>query len=122
MNDTRNWQINIDDPSAVVEGIDDIAQCLYLILVTAKGTDPLRPEFGSEVYKYIDQPTHIAQPLMINEAVRAIRRWEKRITVTKCSLKRTGVGAVTFIVTGSMDCTYIVDSGYAALRERTKLT
>jgi phage baseplate assembly protein W len=103
MNDTRNWQISIDDPATIVEGIEDIAQCIYLILVTALGSDPLRPEFGSEIYKYIDRPMNVAHPLMISEAVRAIRRWEKRIAITKCWLVSSGVGSVVFHVTGVVD-------------------
>lgn len=55
-NDTRNWQVSMDDPAAIVEGVDDIVQSINIILTTIPGSDPLRPEFGSNVYQYLDKP------------------------------------------------------------------
>ena len=28
-NDTRNWQVSMDDPAAIVEGVDDIVPVSY---------------------------------------------------------------------------------------------
>lgn len=86
--DTRNWQISISDPQAIVEGIDDIMQCVQVILTTIPGSDPLRPSFGANVYKYLDKPLAAVKAQIIYEATEAVNRWEKRIRVTGCNVVR----------------------------------
>lgn len=91
--DARNWQVSINDTTAIVEGAEDMAQCIYTILNTIPGSDPLRPAFGSNVYRYIDAPTNKVEPRLIYEAVTAIERWEKRVAVMKCVLKQDAPAA-----------------------------
>lgn len=86
--DTRNWQVSIADPLAVVEGIDDISQCVYIILTTIPGSDPLRPSFGANVYKYLDRPLAEVKTQIIYEATEAVNKWENRLEVTGCSVAR----------------------------------
>lgn len=88
--DPRNWQININDPATIVEGADDIAQCIYIIMNTVPGSDPLRPTFGSNIYKHLDRPINEVQPMLIYDATTAIEQWEKRITVNKCTIAQNG--------------------------------
>lgn len=89
-NDTRNWQVSINDPTVRVEGAEDMAQCIYTILSTIPGSDPLRPTFGSQVYRYIDAPINKVEPRLVYEAITAIERWEKRVAVTHCRLLTDG--------------------------------
>jgi phage baseplate assembly protein W len=86
MKDTRNWQVSINDPGVIVEGAEDIAQCVYTILTTIKGSDPLRADFGSDVIKYLDRPANEVQSFLAYEVISALERWESRITVHKCSI------------------------------------
>ena len=86
--DTRNWQVSITDPSAIVEGIDDIAQCVYIILTTIPGSDPLRPTFGSDIYKYLDRPLETVKAKIIYAATEAVNRWEKRLEITGGKISR----------------------------------
>jgi phage baseplate assembly protein W len=86
MKDTRNWQVNIVNPGVIVEGVEDIAQCVYTILTTIKGSDPLRANFGSDMMKYLDRPANEAQPRLAYEVVSALEMWESRINVRKCRL------------------------------------
>ena len=79
----RNWQLALDQPGDVVADLDDISQCIRVILTTPKGTDPLRPEFGSDLHLYLDYPIHRARPHVVRESVEAIRRWEPRVTVER---------------------------------------
>lgn len=88
--DTRNWQLNINDPATIVDGVDDIAQCIYIILNTVPGSDPLRPTFGSNVYQHLDKPIGDVQPMLIYDATTAIEKWEKRIIVNKCTIVPNG--------------------------------
>ena len=55
-----NWQMNVNGLGLVAENLSDIKQCIGLIIVTSRGTDPLRPEFGTEIYKQIDRPLNAA--------------------------------------------------------------
>lgn len=42
-NDTRNWQVSMDDPAAIVEGVDDIVQSINIILTTIPGQRSIAP-------------------------------------------------------------------------------
>jgi phage baseplate assembly protein W len=98
MNDTKNWQVSINDPAAVVEGAEDIAQCVYAIITTVKGSDPLRADFGSDVYRYIDRPESEARPLIAYAVSEALRRWEQRIVVKKCRITSAAPGSLGIVI------------------------
>lgn len=78
-----HWQPAIGTPGEVVEGLRDIDQAIRIILTTPKGSDPHRPEFGSDLHLYIDWPVNRVVPHLVREAVDAIRRWETRVTVVQ---------------------------------------
>lgn len=102
MSDSRNWQVSINDPLKRVEGAEDMAQCVYTILTTVPGTDPLRPAFGSNLYKYIDRPMTEAQPMLIYEITTAVARWETRIKVKTCRLTATAPERRTVEITAEV--------------------
>ena len=83
---TTHWQLAPNIENQVVQGIDDIHQCIGHILSTMKGTDVLRPEFGSDHFRYIDYPEDIAQPNMVREITLALQKWESRIEVDHISI------------------------------------
>ncbi len=76
------WQFSLA-PGEVVQGLVDIQQCIYVILVTQKGTDPTRPNFGCGIYDYIDKPMNIAVPNMKREIAQAIRLYEPRVKIIR---------------------------------------
>jgi phage baseplate assembly protein W len=78
-------QLKLGDIGEVVEDIADINQCIRIILSTPKGSDPHRPEFGSDVWKYIDYPIKEAIPNIIREAIDAINTWEPRVRIKSIS-------------------------------------
>lgn len=80
-----DWQFKLNDIGNVAEGLDDIDQCIKIILMTRKGSNPLRPEFGSDVWKYIDYPVNDAIPNIIREAYDAISIWETRVQINSIS-------------------------------------
>lgn len=80
---SAHWQPALDTPGEVVEGLRDIDQAIRIILTTPRGSDPHRPEFGSDINLYIDWPTNRVVPHLVREAVDAIRRWEPRVTVVQ---------------------------------------
>ena len=62
----------------LVTGADSVTQCVRIILHTPKGSDPLRPDFGNDAWRYLDYPAEKAVPYVIRESVDALRRWEPR--------------------------------------------
>ncbi len=77
-----DWQLKLNEVGSISEGIDDINQCIAIILLTRKGTVPHKPTFGSNIYKYIDYPINEAAPNIIREATDALNEWEPRITIS----------------------------------------
>jgi hypothetical protein len=84
---SAHWQPALGR-NGFVEDIEDIRQSIRIILETPQGSDPLRPEFGSNIYQYIDRPIDRARPHLVREAVRAIRRWEPRVTVVRVQVEQ----------------------------------
>lgn len=78
----RDWSLSTVNQGDIVQGLDDISQCIYIIVTTAKGSDPLRPEFGCDIRQYLDKPT-TSVPDIIREVTRAIEIWETRVELTK---------------------------------------
>nr|BDD43908.1 baseplate protein [bacterium] len=76
-----DWQPKLNQIGEISEGIDDINQCIAIILTTQKGSVPHRPDFGSDIYKYIDYPVNEAVPNIIRETIDAIKKWETRIDI-----------------------------------------
>ena len=77
-----HWQPALGG-EGIVENLDDLNQAIQVILRTPKGSDPLRPEFGSDLHLYLDYPIHRARPHVVRESVEAIRRWEPRVAVER---------------------------------------
>ena len=77
-----------------MQGLRDISQCIYIIATTVKGSDPLRPEFGSDIRQYLDRPASQV-PAMIRAITQAIEIWETRVRITRVSYK-VDVSHITF--------------------------
>lgn len=77
-----DWQIKLNEAGSVVEGLDDIDQCITIILTSKKGSVPHRPEFGSDIWQYIDHPINEAIPNIIKETIDSIALWEPRVEIT----------------------------------------
>jgi hypothetical protein len=75
----QDWSPKLGAIGEVVLGLDDIGQCISIILNTPKGSDPHRPLFGSDLWRYIDYPVNEAIPHLVREAVDALTLWEPRI-------------------------------------------
>ncbi len=76
-----HWQPALFKPGEIVTDLDDISQCFRLILTTPKGSDPHRPLFGSDLYKYLDNPVPEVVPLIIRETAGALALWEPRAVI-----------------------------------------
>lgn len=90
---SAHWQPAASDTGFAV-GLADIAQSFSNILTTPVGADPLRPEFGSRLYEYIDWPINTARPHLVREVVEPCRRWEPRATITRVPITVDAEGQV----------------------------
>lgn len=77
-----HWQPALNG-DGIVELIDDIDQSIRIILKTPKGSDLLRPTFGSDAFQYIDYPVNLVVPYLVRETFQAIQKWETRCTPVK---------------------------------------
>jgi phage baseplate assembly protein W len=80
---------------ALVRGEQDIDQAVQIILGTAPGERPMRPEFGCEVHDHLFDTIDAAMIGRLDAAIRAaLDRWEPRIEITDIDydLDRVGEG------------------------------
>jgi uncharacterized protein len=67
---------------ALVSGDREISESIRLILATAPGERPMRPEFGCAIHDLVFAPADAATAGEIAYAVRiALEQWEPRITL-----------------------------------------
>lgn len=86
-----NQSINQSNTSLYVEGFEDIKQCWKNIMFTVPGTFPLLPEFGCDLFKYIDKPVTESFGKLRNVIIAALEKWEPRAKISK----------VTRVISGS---------------------
>jgi phage baseplate assembly protein W len=93
------FPLSVDHRGAVAmaRGEDDIEQALTIILGTAPGERPMRPEFGCAVHDFVFDSIDAAMVGRVEGAVRAaLDRWEPRIEVigVDFELDRAGEGVL----------------------------
>ncbi|KRA29544.1 GPW/gp25 family protein [Nocardioides sp. CPCC 206347] len=73
---------------ALVSGRREIEESIRLILMTAPGERPMRPEFGCAVHDYVFAPADAATAGDIAYAVRvSLNRWEPRVDVEDVAVR-----------------------------------
>jgi phage baseplate assembly protein W len=78
-----DWQMGLSGLGMIAQGVDDINQCLQIILLTVPGSDPLRPEFGAGIFNLIDLPANLAIFKINAEVISSISKWEKRVKINR---------------------------------------
>ena len=91
------WGIGIQGYGYIVQGASCIKQRINIALTTSQGSDPLRPLFGTTIYKQYDKPINAAIPIIKNEIATAIKKWVSDVTVTKVTCT-VNVSQLTFNV------------------------
>lgn len=80
---STNWQLSNVTIGEIAQGLDDIRQCIGIILTTTKSSDPFRPLFGSNIWQFIDSPINTAVANISAEIIDSIGKWEQRIIIKK---------------------------------------
>lgn len=92
------------DTGAQLSGSDHISQSVKDILTTPLGTRVMLPEYGSELFKLVDNPTDSTTTIKVVMATAgALARWEPRIRVDRVY----AIGLVTGKITLSLAATDI---------------
>ncbi len=78
---TPDWQPAVGALGAVVLDDDDVAQCVRTVLSTPQGSVPHRPEFGSNLWRYLDQPAALTRAVIVRDVLDALAAGEPRIEV-----------------------------------------
>lgn len=79
-----NFPLRVDPTNsiALTTAVRDIEQAIEIILRTAPGERPMRPEFGCRIQDHLFAPTNQSTQSAIAHDVRsALERWEPRIDV-----------------------------------------
>ena len=73
---------------ALVSEEQELREAIRLILGTAKGERPMRPEFGCGIHDLIFAPANSTTAgLAAQEVRRALRRWEPRVEVEDVTIR-----------------------------------
>jgi len=102
---SADWSLMLDSSKSgsgignVVQGIDDINQCLSIIITTPPGSDPLRPTFGCDLLGWIDKPFSVARPGLVAAIVGAITTFEPRVQLLSVVIKPGGLQLGQLIIT-----------------------
>ena len=85
---------------ALAHGVTDIEQAIRLILGTAPGERPMRPEFGCAVHDFIFDNIDAELIGHVESAIHtALARWEPRIEVTSLTFDLGESDSGTLLVT-----------------------
>jgi uncharacterized protein len=85
---------------ALSQGVSDIEQAMRLILGTAPGERPMRPEFGCAVHDLVFDTIDAEMVGKVETAVhRALARWEPRIDVESLDFDLAEVNEGKLIIT-----------------------
>ena len=89
----RGWAFPVEtDTTGGIRLVGDeaeIEQSIRLILSTAPGERPMRPEFGCAIHDYVFDPADARTALRLASAVRdSLRRWEPRVDVLDVAVDR----------------------------------
>jgi len=72
---------------ALVSGDEEIREAIRLILSTAPGERPMRPDFGCGIHAHVFAPANATTSGLISYEVKnALTRWEPRIDVRNVSV------------------------------------
>lgn len=109
---SSDWSLMLDSTAGgnagagignAVQGLADVAQCLKIICLTQKGSDPLRPTFGADLLSLLDLPIDAVTAAAVAEFTDAILTWEPRakliaLTVTPILGGSQGGSQVTLTI------------------------
>ncbi|MFI9652602.1 GPW/gp25 family protein [Guyparkeria sp. GHLCS8-2] len=99
---------------AAIDGIDHLRQSITDILTTPVGSRVMRREYGSSLFRLLDQPLNQGTLVQLYAAtVEALSRWEPRLNITRVAANdaRAAAGHLDLTIEGSYRGTPVTLSG-----------
>ena len=93
----------------ILQAKNHLAQSITDILTTPIGTRVMRPDYGSNLPRLVDQPMNKSWKLKVFAAcAEALDKWEPRIRLDKAALSSIGAGyaeiELTYIILETGEC------------------
>jgi hypothetical protein len=92
------WQAEVGALGATVEGLPELLQAVRILLMTPTGSVPHRPDFGCDLWRWIDRPFAVAQLNVSHAVVAAITTFEPRVTIVSVLVRPQPSGVSGFVV------------------------
>jgi uncharacterized protein len=112
---------------ALVRGEEDIDEAITIILGTAPGERPMRPEFGCGIHDYIFEAVDSFTIGRLEQEIRAaLERWEPRIDVLDVEFDTTGADEgqllidISYVIRATNDIRNLVYPFYLIPAEETE--
>ncbi|RMO08982.1 Phage baseplate protein [Pseudomonas cichorii] len=84
-----------------ISGIDHLRQSIEDILSTPVGSRRMRPEYGSQIRRFVDLPVNDGWKSAVQaEVARALGRWEPRVKLESVRVVSVVGGQITFRLAG----------------------
>ncbi|WKY26972.1 GPW/gp25 family protein [Pseudomonas donghuensis] len=84
-----------------VSGLAHLRQSIADILTTPLGSRRMRPEYGSQLRRYVDLPVNEGWKSAVQaEVARALGRWEPRLKLERVRVTAVVGGQITLQLTG----------------------
>ena len=113
-----DWSLKLGAIGEVVQGLADVDQCIAIILTTPKGSDVLRPTFGADLWRFVDNPITAAIPGIVREVRAAITAWEPRVTIVSVTAALAPQGEAQAIANLQVSVTWQLNLGGTRLPAR----
>jgi uncharacterized protein len=95
------FPFGVDERGRIALAADetDVAQAIGLVVATAPGERPMRPEFGCAVHELVFEVLDAQTLRRVEEAVRlALDRWEPRIDVESIAFDTSDAAVLRIVV------------------------
>lgn len=84
-----------------ISGIEHLRQCIEDILTTPVGSRRQRPEYGSQLRRFVDLPVTDGWKSAVQaEVARALGRWEPRLSISQVRVVAVLDGRIEFELKG----------------------
>lgn len=84
-----------------LSGLAHLRQSIEDILTTPLGSRRMRPEYGSQLRRYVDLPVNEGWKSAVQaEVARSLGRWEPRLKLERVSVTAVVGGQITLQLTG----------------------
>ncbi|MFV3326625.1 GPW/gp25 family protein [Pseudomonas sp. NY15372] len=85
-----------------LSGLDHLRQSIEDILTTPVGSRRMRPEYGSQLRRYVDLPVNEGWKSAVQaEVARALGRWEPRLQLERVRVTAVLDGQITMALVGT---------------------